>query len=144
QLQIGMCYYQQLEKPDRDQSNTRKALEEFRKVVDNYPDCEQYKTAYDYLIKCYTRLAEHEYMIAHFYQRTGRHQAAVDRLKGILKTYPESVHSAKIYYALGHSLEILHQNSESCSYFGMLLEKWPNSEYSQDAKSSSAKVCKQS
>ena len=144
QLQIGMCYFKQVEKPDRDQTNSRKALEEYRKVVDNYPDCEHYREAYDYLLKCYSRLAEHEYVIAHFYQRTGKPQAAVDRLKGILKAYPEPVLQPKFYFALGRSLQELQQFSESCSYYGILLEKWPNSEFTNDAKESSSKVCKQS
>jgi outer membrane protein assembly factor BamD len=144
QLQTGMCYFQQFEKPDRDQTNTKKALDEFRKVVDNYPNCEQYKQAQEYVIKSYSHLAEHEYIIAHFYQRTGKHQAAVDRLKGILKDYPESVYQPKMYYALARSLEHIRQNSESCTYYQTLVQKWPKSEFSADAKAASARVCKSS
>ena len=142
QLQIGVCYYQLIEKPDRDQSNTRKALEEFRKVVDGYPSGEYYRPAYEYLLKCYSRLAEHEFLIARYYQRTGKHQAAVDRLKGILKSYPESIFQPKYFFAVARSLEELRQYSESCTYYETLLEKWPTSEYSSDARESRTKICK--
>jgi len=141
QFQIGMSYYQMREKPDRDQTQTRKALDEFRKVVDTYPNGEMYRQAYDYLLKCYSLLAEHEYLVARYYQHTGRHKAAVDRLKGMLKLYPESIYQPKYYFDLARSLEELEQVQESCSTYGLLLERWPNSEFTQDAKESRLKVC---
>jgi outer membrane protein assembly factor BamD len=141
QYQIGACYYQMMEKPDRDQSNTRKALDEFRKVIDGYPNGEYYKSAYDRLIECYGRLAEHEFLIARFYNRTGRHIAAVERLKELLKKYPESVHTAEQYYYLAHSLEELSQAPESCVYYQKILEKWPDSEFSGDAREGATRVC---
>src|SRR5262249_36786739 len=134
QLQIGKCYSHMMERADRDQTNTHKALDEFRKVIDNYPKGENYKEAYDNLLACYSRLAEHDYIIAHYYERTGRYQAAVERVKALLKAYPEPVHTAEHYYTLAHSLEELRQYSESCSYYSTLLQKWPNSTNASDAK----------
>jgi outer membrane protein assembly factor BamD len=142
QLRMGQSYFRMSEKPDRDQSNTKKATEEFRKVVDNYPNCEQYKEAYDNLLKAYLRLAEHEYGIGFYYHRTHRNGAAVDRIKGLLKTYPESVYQPKYYFTLAQSLEKLEQFSESCTYYNTLIEKWPQSEYASKAKEGRTRVCK--
>jgi outer membrane protein assembly factor BamD len=142
QFMVGMCYYQMIEKPDRDQTQTRKALDEFRKVVDTYPNGQYYHKAYEYLLKCYSHLAEHEYLIARYYERTGRYQAAIDRLKGLLKAYPESVHEPKFIYSLAHSLQELHQFNESCTLYDQLLQKWPTSELAGDAKENKVKVCK--
>jgi outer membrane protein assembly factor BamD len=141
QYQIGLCYYNMLEKPDRDQTETRKALDEFRKVIDTYPKGAYYKKAYSKLLDCYRRLAEHEYIVARFYQRTGRHSAAVDRLKGILKNYPEPIFQAKHYYNLAKSLQEMDQFSESCTYYSTLLKKWPKSEYAQDAQNARQQTC---
>jgi len=141
QFQIGMCYYSMREKPDRDQTQTRKALDEFRKVVDTYPNGEMYRQAYDYLLKCYSLLAEHEYLVAKYYRHTGRHIAAIDRLKSMLKLYPESIYQPKYYFDLARSLEEVEQVQESCSTYGLLLERWPNSEFTQDAKESRLRVC---
>jgi outer membrane protein assembly factor BamD len=141
QYQIGACYYQMMEKADRDQTNTRKALDEFRKVIDGYPNGEYYKSAYDRLIECYQRLAEHEFIIARFYNRTGRHIASVERLKELLKKYPESVHTAEQYYVLALSLEELSQTAESCVYYNKIMEKWPKSEHSNDAREGARRVC---
>jgi outer membrane protein assembly factor BamD len=141
QYQIGASYYQMMEKADRDQTNTRKALEEFRKVIDGYPTGEYYKSAYDRLIECYAKLAEHEYIIGRYYNRTGRHIAAVDRLKELLKQYPESVHLPEHYFYLAQSLEELEQTSESCVYYGKVVEKWPKSEFYEDSRAGAVRVC---
>lgn len=142
QFQIGMCYFHMTEKPDRDQTQTHKALDEFKKVVDNYPKGAHYQQAYQYLLKCYSILAEHEYLVARYYARTGRPQAAVQRIKSLLKTYPESVHQPKFIFTLAKSLEELRQYPESCTYYDRLLQKWPTSEFSSDAKEARVKFCK--
>jgi outer membrane protein assembly factor BamD len=102
---------------------------------------EYYRSAYDRLIECYQKLAEHEFLIARYYNRTGKHIAAVERLKELLKKYPESVHTAEQYYYLAHSLEELSQIPESCVYYSKIVEKWPNSEFSSDAREGASRVC---
>jgi outer membrane protein assembly factor BamD len=142
QFQIGMCFYNMTEKPDRDQTNTRRALEEFKKVIDNHPKGSYYKNAYDKMLSCYSRLAEHDFLVGRFYQRTGRHQAAVERFKDVLKVYPENVYQPKYFFGLAQSLEELSQNSEACVYYTKLLEKWPTSDYTSDAQTGKSRVCK--
>jgi outer membrane assembly lipoprotein YfiO len=143
QLQTGLCYSKMVEKPDRDQTNTRKALDEFKKVVDNYPNGAYFDKATEELKATYSRLADHEYMIAQFYARTGKHAAAIDRLKGLLKSFPESIYKPEYYYDLAGQLKELGEDAESCSYYGMLIEKWPNSGYAVKAEKSRPEVCRQ-
>lgn len=141
QYQLGMCYYKMIEKPDRDQSDTHKALDEFRKVVDNYPNGDHYQDAYKMLLECYSHLSEHEYNIAFYYFRTGHYTATVERLKGLLKQYPESVYKPKYLYYLAEALNRLDQRSEACVYFDHLIQKWPASEFQSDAKQRMAVNC---
>lgn len=142
QLQMGLCYYNMMEKPDRDQTQTKKAVDEFKKVLDNYPNGEYYKKAYEYLLKCYSSLAEHEFLIARYYERTGRPLAAVERIKALLKNYPESVHQPKYIYTLAKSLQELRQYPESCTYYDEFLKKWPSTDHVSDAKEAQTKYCK--
>jgi outer membrane protein assembly factor BamD len=141
QLRMGLCYYQMREKPDRDQTNTKKALEEFKKVVDNYPNCEQYQEANKYLLACYSSLAEHEYLVAYYYGRTGRYAAAIERIKVLLRSYPEPVHQAKHYMTIARALEALQQNQESCTYYDKILTKWPQFEEIGEAREARTRVC---
>ncbi|MCI0412766.1 outer membrane protein assembly factor BamD [bacterium] len=142
QLRMGHCYLKMAEKPDRDQTNTKKALEEFKKVVDNYPNCEQFQEARKYVVECYWHLAEHEYLVAFYYSRTGRPGAAIDRIKGLIKSYPETVHHPKHYLTLAQSLETLQQYKESCTYYDFILNKWPESEQVSKAREAQGRVCK--
>jgi outer membrane protein assembly factor BamD len=142
QLQMGNCYLKMAEKPDRDQTNTKKALEEFKKVVDNYPNCEQFQEARKKVVECYWHLAEHEYLVAFYYGRTGRPGAAVERIKGLIKNYPETVHHPKHYLTLAQSLEALQQQKESCTYYDLIVNKWPESEQVSVAREAHARVCK--
>jgi outer membrane assembly lipoprotein YfiO len=144
QLMMGMSYFNMTEKPDRDQTQTKKAADEFKKVLDNYPKGQYRAKANEYLLKCYSALAEHEYIIAKYYERTGRPQASVERIKTLLKTYPESIYQPKYFYTLAKALQFLHQYPESCSFYAELLKKWPVSEHSGDAKEAQAKYCKES
>lgn len=143
QFQTAMCYFNMAEKPDRDQTNTRKALDEFKKVTDNYPKGSYYKNAYDKMITTYSRLAEHDFLIGKFYQRTGRHQAAVERYKGILSSFPEKVYEPKFYFHLALSLDELSQAKEACTYYSQLLQKWPTSEFTSDAQAAKARLCQE-
>lgn len=142
QSQIGMSYFQMREKPDRDQTNTKKAMEEFRKVIDNYPNGQSYQASYQKLVECYSQLALHDYMIARFYERTGRMGACVDRMKGLMKSYPESAYKPEYYLLIGKCLEDLDQGTEACTYYTKIGEKWGNSEFASKAKSGAARTCK--
>lgn len=141
QAQIGMSYFQMHEKPDRDQTNTKKALEEFHKVIDNYPNGQYYKSSYAKLIETYGLLAHHEYMIARYYERSGKKGAAVDRIRGLLKSYPESTYRPEFFFVLAQCLEDLGQNAEACTYYTMLVERWPDSELAPKARDHSKRVC---
>lgn len=141
QFQIGQCYLLMVEKPDRDQTNTRKALEELRKVIDNYPNSEYYKPAYDKLIECYSLLAEHEFYIARFYSRTGKPKASVDRLRSLLKTYPETVYKPEYIYYLAKGLMDIADPQEGCKYIDMLLTRWPTTDYTEKAQQARSVIC---
>jgi outer membrane protein assembly factor BamD len=130
------------EKPDRDQTNTRKALEELRKVVDNYPNSDYYKTAYDKLIECYTLLAEHEYYIARYYSRTGKPKAVYQRLKALLKDYPESIYKPEYLFYLAKASFDIAQPEDGCKYVNVLLTRWPTTEYTEKAQEAKSILCK--
>lgn len=65
QYQIGMTYYKKVLKPGRDQTKTRQALAEFKKVITNYPLSEEAKSAQEKIKDCEERLAEHILSLIH-------------------------------------------------------------------------------
>jgi len=85
----GLCSYRQRSTIDRDQTYTQKAIDEFTRLKQKYPDSEYTPKADAYLNNCRKDLAEHEFYVAEFYYRTKRYQAALERYQTLLQDYPE-------------------------------------------------------
>jgi outer membrane protein assembly factor BamD len=88
--QIGMCYFKQMLSMDRDQTNTEKAIEQFRYLIENFPKSPHVADARLKLKACQRRLAEYEFYVGNFYYRKGKYKAALGRFQGILKNYPDA------------------------------------------------------
>jgi outer membrane protein assembly factor BamD len=88
--QVGMCYLQQMRTVDRDQTVTEKALEQFRYVVENFPQSKYTSDAATKMQLCQRQLAEQEFNIGHFYYRMGHYKAALGRFEEILRKYPDT------------------------------------------------------
>jgi len=87
--QIGMCQFKQMLSLDRDQTVTEKALEQFRYVVENFPQSKYVPDAKTKMQLCRRQLADQEFYIGHFYYRKGHYKAAQGRFEEILKKYPD-------------------------------------------------------
>jgi outer membrane protein assembly factor BamD len=87
--QVGMCYLSQMLSVDRDQTVTEKALEQFRYVVENFPESKNTSDAAKKMQLCQRQLAEQEFNIGHFYYRMGHYKAAQGRFEEVLKKYPD-------------------------------------------------------
>jgi outer membrane protein assembly factor BamD len=85
----GQCCYRQRSTIDRDQTYTQKAIDEFKRLKQKFPNSEYIPKADAYLAKCRKDLAEHEFYVAEYYFRTKRHQAALDRYQALIQDYPE-------------------------------------------------------
>ncbi|MBM4275015.1 MAG: outer membrane protein assembly factor BamD [Deltaproteobacteria bacterium] len=84
----GMCFYRQRSTIDRDQTFSLKALQEFRRLKQKFPQSDYIPRADKYIARCIQDLAEHEFYVAEFYYRTKRYQAALDRYQGMAQEYP--------------------------------------------------------
>ena len=67
QLKIADIHYRQMEKPDRDYTHARRAEDEYRQLLLQYPDSKLADTARQRLLEVQEVLAEREFRIAHFY-----------------------------------------------------------------------------
>ena len=88
--QLGMCYYKQMHTLDRDQTETEKAIGQFRYLIENFPQSTHITEARTRMQECQKQLADHEFYVGNFYFRTKRYKAALGRFQSILQKYPES------------------------------------------------------
>jgi outer membrane protein assembly factor BamD len=94
--QLGMCHYNQMHSLDRDQTETERAIEQFRYLTENFPQSPHAADAKTSMQVCLRRLADHEFYVGHFYFRTKKYRAALGRFEGILQKYPECGLEGKI------------------------------------------------
>ncbi len=134
QYQIAMTFYKKALKPGRDQTKTRQALAEFKKVITNYPLSEEAKLAEEKIKDCEERLAEHELTIGELYYKMGAYKGAVNRLKEILTNFPNYSKMDRVYYYLGDSYLKWKKKDESIPYFTKLISDFPQSKYAQKAQ----------
>lgn len=88
-FQQGMCFFRQRSTIDRDPTFTQNSLAEFRRLKQKFPNSEYAPKADKYISRCRQALAEHDFYIANFYQRTKRYAAALDRFQAISQEYPD-------------------------------------------------------
>jgi outer membrane protein assembly factor BamD len=134
QHQIGMTFYRKVLKPGRDQTKTKQALEEFKKVVATYPLSEEAKSAQEKILDCEDRLAEHTLQIGVHYYRVKAYNAATARLTEILTNFPNFSKMDKVYYYLGDSYYKATLVEQSIPYFTKLITDFPQSKLAKKAK----------
>ncbi len=94
--QTAMCHFKQKLSADRDQTETEKALEQFRYLIENFPQSKYVSDGKEKMRECLRLLAQNEFRVASFYYRKGNYKGALGRFEEILKTYPESGLDKKI------------------------------------------------
>jgi outer membrane protein assembly factor BamD len=105
QLKIANIHYQQMEKPDRDYTHAKRAEDEYRSLILQYPDSKLLPEAKQRLLEVQEVLGEREFEIGRFYYLRQSYSAAVARLASLVERYPLYSHADEAYYLLGQSYE---------------------------------------
>ncbi len=93
--QIGLCYFEQIDDIDRDQTAARNALDTFYRLIQDYPDNSYSKKADDLMKKCRESLANHEFYVGEFYYKTKHYKSALGRFQKIISDYSDMVDITK-------------------------------------------------
>jgi len=88
--QLGMCWYNRISTPDRDQTSARRAARAFGRLMKAYPKSIFAARAKGKLDLCVANLAAHEFMIGNYYYNTGHYKAALARFIYLVKHYPDT------------------------------------------------------
>jgi len=134
QYMVGMSLFQQALSPDRDQSLTLQAIQEFEKVSAAYPTSPYVEQSREKIAECNDRLAEHERFVGRFYQKRKRYNAAIDRYRVILDRYPQYRQTGQVLLDIGTCLLAVGNRPEAEEFFGRLFQDDPNGNLSARAK----------
>ncbi len=89
-FQLGSCYYNLMDTPDRDQSSTKHMIENYDRLITRYPDSPYTLEAEKRIKEGRALLAEHEWVVAQWYFRTDQPKQGVKRLENIIVFYPDT------------------------------------------------------
>ncbi|MGD0214931.1 MAG: outer membrane protein assembly factor BamD [Terriglobales bacterium] len=105
QLKVANIHYEEMEKPDRDYTHAMRAEEEYRTLIENYPDSKLVPRAKQRLREVQEVLAEREFLIGRFYYLRPSYPAAIARLKTLVDRYPLYSRADEALYMIGQSYE---------------------------------------
>lgn len=129
QYRLALTFFRKALSPGRDQTKTKQALAEFKKVVTNFPRSEQVADSREQIKECEERLAAHILTIGVHYYKVYALKAATVRLIGILTDYPYFSRMDKVYFFLGDSYFKWNKFEEANPYLRKLITDYPESKY---------------
>src|SRR5271157_2986727 len=154
QLKVAHIQYQQMEKADRDYTHAMRAEQEYRSLIQEYPDSKLLPEAKQRLREVQEVLAQREYNIGHFYYLRESYPAAIARLKTLVDRYPLYSGADEALYLLGQSYEgeidVIRKNGrmnevvkgkmieqltqEASKAYGRIIKRYPAMDRALDAK----------
>jgi outer membrane protein assembly factor BamD len=105
QLKVAGIHYKQMEKPDRDFTHAKRAEDEYRQLIQMYPDHPLIPEARRRLLQVQEVLAEREFRIGRFYYMRESWPAAIARLKSLTDAYPLFSGADEALFLLGQAYE---------------------------------------
>src|SRR2546428_6519243 len=90
QYRLAMSYYDQMKPIEQDQGLTVKGLDQFKKLIKEYPESRYATDALGKIDVCRGRIAQKELWVATYYFNQGNPSAARQRLEQVLRDYPRT------------------------------------------------------
>lgn len=135
QFQVAEAYFKQKNGPDRDQGPTDKALAEYERLLDVYPQSSLVEKARDRIRQCRQSLARAEFNAGYFYQKTRQAwRAAILRYEGINNEYPDFEDFDQVLYRMAECLGASGRKAEALPYLARLLSEYPTSHFAELAR----------
>lgn len=88
QMKVADIYYMQMEKPDRDPTDAERAEQEYRLMVQQYPESSLVPRAKQRLREVQEVLAQRQFTIGSFYATHENWAASIARLQTVTDSYP--------------------------------------------------------
>lgn len=133
----GLSYFQKAPKAiDRDQQHLDLAVSEFEIFLRLFPNSTYHDLAEKALANAKKRLAERIYYIGRFYYRTKEYKAAIPRLEELVQKFPDSPRAPHTLFFLTRSQLALGESELARVAVSMMIEQFPNDDWTTKAQNS--------
>jgi outer membrane protein assembly factor BamD len=103
QMKVADIYFTQMAKPDRDDTNAIRAEQEYRLMIQQFPDSTLVPRSKQRLREVQEVLADREFSVGSYYASHENYAAAIARLQSLTDAYPLYSHSDLALIQLGDS-----------------------------------------
>jgi outer membrane protein assembly factor BamD len=137
---LAMAHYDQIGRPDQDQSNTEQALQQFEIIERRFPETGFAALAHQQIAICREMLARHQLLIGDFYYNKANFRAAESRLAELMQKWPDTPVGDEALYQLGTTLEKEGKKYSAAQAFTAVVLHYPGTTYASRAQSELKKL----
>lgn len=135
QFRCAESYFKQKNTPDRDQTATDQALEEYQRLLDVYPQSPYVEQTRQKVRECRQILARADFQVGYFYQKTRKSwRSAIGRYETIVSEYPDFERFDEVLFRLAQCLAYSGRYAEARPPIGRLQAEFPQSPFVEQAK----------
>ncbi len=134
QMQVAMANYEEMDKPDRDNTHAKMAEEEFQTFLQKYPKDPLAPKAEQHLREVQEVIAEGQFRVAYYYYVKGDPRATAGRLAPLVIRYPLYSKSDEALWMLGDVYEKAERKDVAGWYYARIVRNYPLSKYAPMAK----------
>jgi outer membrane protein assembly factor BamD len=136
QNRVCEIHYKQMDKSDRDWSQTVRAEDECKQLLVQFPNSKFAPQAAQRLRDIQESLAEHEFVVGNFYWKREMNPAAANRLNALVDQYPLYSNSGEALFEAGDAYSKMGPRfrKQAGEMFARIVREYPGSGRVDDAK----------
>lgn len=133
-FKLGLCYYAESPRPERDQQMARDALSRFNQFLQTYPNSRLAPDVEDYIERIHLKLAEKAFDTGYYYFRRKKLKAAMIYFDKVIDNYQDNEYWARSVYFKAQALEKRGRKEEAIRHYAILLTYPDDLPYKSDAR----------
>ncbi len=133
QYLLALSYYDQIDDVGRDQGLTMQALQELRKVIEEYPESDYARSAILKFDLAFDHLAAKEMEVGRYYLKRGHYLAAINRFRVVVEDFQTTSHTAEALFRLIEAYLSLGLNEEAQTAGAILGHNFQSTDWYQDS-----------
>jgi outer membrane protein assembly factor BamD len=130
---IGLSYFLQIERVDRDQTAARRSVAAFRRLMTEVPDTPYKGDAQTKVALGRRRLAAQEIDVGLFYLKRDKFKGAAGRFQRVLNRYDDTGLEAKAAFYLAEAYAGMEESAQAEAMYRRVLEQYPDSQWAVEA-----------
>ncbi len=127
QYKIGLSNFKLSPKYSLDQTYTEKAVEEFQKFLEDYPESPLIPKANEVMRKCREKLAKKDFKNGESYRKRALYRSALVYYDHALENYYDTQYAEKSLWAKAECYRRMGDEKQAEKFYKLYLEKYPQS-----------------